>query len=180
MPDPGALILMFAVLPLWVAAGLADWWCHRRTSIESTSGMRESVFHLVLFAQMGIAGLAAMLLQVNLALLVLLAALFLVHELTTWLELRFVLPRREVGAAEQMVHSFMELLPLAALFLLASLAIGEPDWSLRLKDKPLPPAYLLAACAAIAVFNLAPLLEEAWRCWRAGAAAGGPARGAVA
>ena len=169
MPDAAALLLMFAVLPLWVGAGLADWWCHRRSSIESTSGMPESMFHLVLFAQMGVAGLAAMLLQVNAALLALLAALFLLHELTTWFELRFVLPRRQVGAAEQMVHSFMEVLPLAALFLLAVLSWGEPDWSLRIKDRPLPASYVLGACAAIAVFNLVPLLEEAWRCWRAGA-----------
>jgi hypothetical protein len=164
-------ILMYLVLPLWIAAGLADWWCHRRTSIETTSGTRESAFHFVLFAQMGLGGLAAMLLQVNLGLLALLAALFLLHEFTTWLELRFVSPRREIRPVEQMVHSFMELLPLAAVLLLVTLLQDGPEWSLRLKDDPLPAGYLAGACAAIALFNLVPLLEEAWRCRRAARAA---------
>jgi hypothetical protein len=161
-------ILMYLVLPLWIAAGLWDWWCHRRTSIETTSGLRESVFHLVLFTQMGVGGLAAMLLEVNFGLLALLAAIFLLHEFTTWLELRFVSRRREIRPVEQMVHSFMELLPLAAVLLMVTLLRDAPGWALRLKEDPLPATYLAGACAAIALFNLFPLLEEAGRCWRAG------------
>jgi hypothetical protein len=70
-----------------------------------------------------------------------------------------------------MVHSFMELLPLAAVLLLVTLLQDGPEWSLRLKDDPLPAGYLAGACAAIALFNLVPLLEEAWRCRRAARAA---------
>ena len=165
-------LLMFLLLPLWVLAGLADWWCHRRTRIESTSGWRESAFHLLMFTQMSVAALAALLLQVNLALMSLLGALFLLHEATTWLELRFVQPRRLITPAEQMVHSFMELLPLAALFLLALLAAGPADWALRWKDEPVPPQWLAGACGAVLVFNVLPLLEEAWRCLRARAGTG--------
>lgn len=168
--------LMYGVLPLWVLAGLADWWCHRRTAIESTSGLRESGFHFLMFAQMGLAGLAVLLLEVNAAVFALLVALFALHEATTWLELRFVGPRRVISPAEQMVHSYMELLPLAALFLLAALHAGQLgllpgaaplEWQLRLKSDPLPPAYLATALLAIVLLNLLPLLEEALRCWRA-------------
>jgi hypothetical protein len=27
------------VMPVWIGAGLADWWCHRRSDIEHTSGV---------------------------------------------------------------------------------------------------------------------------------------------
>ncbi len=49
---------MYVALPLWHLSGLADGWCHRRTVIERTGGIGESVFHLTMFAQMAIAGLA--------------------------------------------------------------------------------------------------------------------------
>lgn len=41
--------------------------------------------------------------------------LLVLHELTVHWDLHFSVPRREVGPFEQMVHSFMELLPLAPL-----------------------------------------------------------------
>ncbi|TWO73250.1 hypothetical protein FN976_01145 [Caenimonas sedimenti] len=157
-------------MPLWVAAGLADWWCHRRTSIETTSGVRESAFHLALFAQMGVGVLAVLLLQVNAAILLLLGLLFVLHELTTWAELRFVVARREVRPIEQMIHSLMEILPLSALLLLvvvAGMNASLPDWRLRLKDEPLPPAYLVGVVVAVVLLNVLPLLEEFRRCWRA-------------
>lgn len=165
-------LLGYGVLPLWMAAGLADWWCHRRTAIATTSGVRESLFHLLLFAQMGVGVLAALLLQINALLLALLAALFVLHELTAWVELRFVVSRREVRPVEQMVHSFMELLPLAGLLLLAVVAAtpadaGAAQWGLRWKDQPLPVAYVAAAIIAAVLLNLLPLLEELQRCLRA-------------
>lgn len=168
-------LLMAAVFPLWVAAGLADWACHRRTRIEHTAGLPENAFHWALFGQMGIAVLAIGLLEVNAAVLLLVFAAFLAHELTTYVELRYAVPRRTVGPLEQMVHSFMELLPLVALALLAVMAwddvralfgAGEPDFSLRPKEQPWPAAYLLGAAAAGVVFNVLPLAEETVRCWR--------------
>jgi hypothetical protein len=38
-------LLMYFVLPLWLAAGFADYLCHRATHIEETSGWKESVLH---------------------------------------------------------------------------------------------------------------------------------------
>lgn len=167
MRDLVRYLLMYGVLPLWILAGLVDWWCHRRAGIETTSGGRESVFHLVMFAQTGLGGIAAMILQVNLGLLALLVLLFLLHECTTWLELRFVNERRKINSTEQMVHSFMELLPLAAILLLADMYDGSGEWSLRVKDEPLPVTYLVTSCVAVTALNIIPLIEEAWRCGHA-------------
>lgn len=167
------VLLMYLVLPVWVLAGLADWWCHRCTSIESTTGVRESVFHLVMFTQMALGGVAALLLEINMAILVFLWVIFLLHELTTWLELRWVVSKRDVRASEQMVHSFLELLPLFALIGLSALhaeAFGlwshPEEWIVQWKLEQLPDTYLLAAFAAILVLNLLPLLEEHYRCRR--------------
>jgi hypothetical protein len=45
--DPMVLILMYFVLPVWLVAGFADWLCHRATHIESTTGAKESLIHLL-------------------------------------------------------------------------------------------------------------------------------------
>ena len=37
--------LMYVLLPAWFVPGIADYWMHRRTRIERTSGLRESAIH---------------------------------------------------------------------------------------------------------------------------------------
>ena len=34
------------VIPLWFAAGMVDWLCHRASDIEHTTGAKESLFRL--------------------------------------------------------------------------------------------------------------------------------------
>ncbi|HEY1229517.1 MAG TPA: diguanylate cyclase [Ramlibacter sp.] len=178
MAHPAALLLVTVVYPLWVAAGLADWACHRATCIATTSGLRENLLHQLMFVQMGLAVAAMALLQINAGVLLLVAALFLLHEVTVWWDLRVSLPARCVTAFEQMVHSFQELLPLVSLLLLAAMAwdqslalIGlgtEPvDLRLRWKDDPLPPALLVGGAALAAVCNALPLAQESLACLRA-------------
>ncbi len=168
MAEPARLVLMYAVFPLWVAAGLADWACHRRTAIARTGGLPENLFHWLLFAEIGIGLLAVAFLEINGAVLALVFAVFLVHELTVWLELRYAAPRREIRPTEQMVHSFMELLPLVSLALLLPLAEGKAgDFSLRWKEQPWSGAYLLGALLLALVFNALPLAQESFSCLRA-------------
>lgn len=174
--EAAQLILMYGLFPLWVAAGFADWWCHRASGIEASSGLRENGFHWLLLAQVGAALLGIALLEVTAAILLLVFAAFLAHEATTYVELRYTVALREVRPFEQMVHSFMELLPLAALALLAvmewdqAVALfgdGMPDFGLRPKMQPWPTAYLLTGLAGVVLFGLLPLAEETLRCWRA-------------
>lgn len=178
MAHPAALLLATVVYPLWVASGLADWACHRATRIATTSGLRENLLHQLMFVQMGLAVAAMALLQVNAGVLLLLAALFLLHEATVWWDLRVSLPLRRVGAFEQMVHSFQELLPLASLLLLAAMAWDQAlalvglgsapaDLRLRWKDDPLPPALLVGGAALAAACNALPLVQETLACLRA-------------
>jgi hypothetical protein len=172
MADAAQDILMYAVFPLWVAAGLADWACHRRAAIEHTAGLRENLLHWLLFAELGLPMVAAALFEVNAAVLAIVCGGFLLHEATVLAELRYAVSMRRVEPVEQMVHSFMEVLPLAALALLAVMygsrvpAAGtEPQaFALLWKREPWPAAYLVGALAAVTVFNVLPLAEEAWRC----------------
>jgi hypothetical protein len=174
--DAAELLLMFAVIPLWIASGIADWWCHRRTAIEHTSGLPENAFHWLLMAEGSVALLAVSLLEPDGAVLLLVFAAFLAHEVTTFVELRYTVPLRAVLPGEQMVHSFIELLPLVLLALLAVMRWdqvlaffdgGEPDLALRLKPSSWPPAYLRVAGLAVLLLNALPLADESVRCARA-------------
>jgi len=103
-------------------------------------------------------------------------AAFLAHEATTYVELRYTVPRREVRPGEQMVHSLMEILPLALLALLAVtgweqvqalFGAGAAEFGLRWKSQPWPVASLAGAALAVAAFNVLPMAEESLRCLRA-------------
>ena len=177
MADPAALLLVFVVFPLWVAAGLADWACHRATRIAATSGLKENLLHWLLFAQGGVAVLAMALLEVNAAVLLVVGAAFLVHEATVFVDLRYTVPRRRVGPLEQMVHSVQELMPLASLLLLAAMAWDQataliglgsqgPDLALRWKPQPLPAPLLVTGAALVLLFNAMPLAQETAACLR--------------
>jgi hypothetical protein len=176
MDDIALVVLMYAVIPLWIAAGTADWLCHRATRIQDTAGLPENLMHWLMFAQVG-AGLIAMaFLEINGLVLAGMLAVFVLHEATVYVELRYVAGRRELRPAEQMVHSFMELLPLVTLALLCVLAAGTLDlwWrghgldmAARAKREPWPPAYLMALGVSVLLFNVLPLAEETLRCLRA-------------
>jgi hypothetical protein len=171
-------ILMYFVLPLWLAAGLADWVCHRATRIEVTAGPTESVFHLLGLAELGVPVVLALFFEINALVIAVMIAAFALHELTTWLDLRYAVNKREVMPVEQLVHSFMEILPLMGLGFIVLLywdqftalfGLGGENarFTFELKQQPLPLSYTLTAIAAAIVFNVIPFTEELVRGLRA-------------
>jgi len=164
-------MLAWVVMPLWIAAGFADWLCHRRADIEHTAGAPESLLHLLMFAELGVPLLAVLLLEVNALLFVLMVLAFVLHELTSWWDVRYAQRRREVSPLEQHVHSFLELLPLVGILLLAVLHPGQvqalfglgaeaPRFELAWKDPPLPAVYIAGVLIAVVLFSALPYLEE--------------------
>src|SRR4051812_1281772 len=115
LSDPTVIILMYFVLPVWLVAGFADWLCHRATHIETTTGAKESLIHLLMFAEVGIPLLAAMFLQINAGINAIMIAAFLVHEATALWDVTYATTARAVTPIEQHVHSFLEMIPLMAL-----------------------------------------------------------------
>jgi hypothetical protein len=82
--EPGAAeaVLMYFVLPLWVAAGFADYLCHRATSLETTSGWKESILHLLQLGEMAIPTLAALFLEINALIIAIMIICLVAHQAT--------------------------------------------------------------------------------------------------
>ncbi|RDS79524.1 diguanylate cyclase [Dyella monticola] len=172
--DPTVLVLMYVVLPLWLAAGFLDWLCHRATHIEATSGAKESLIHFLMFAEVGIPLLAALFLQVNAGIISLMIIAFFIHDLTALWDVSYAVSARWVSPIEQHIHSFLEMVPLITVLLvisrhwgqfLALFGFGEevPSFNVTWKREPLPVAYIIIL-ALIFVFGLVPYAEELWRC----------------
>ena len=170
------LYLMYFIVPLWILAGVADWICHRRAAIERTSGPKESMLHLLMLAEMGIPVLAGLFLEVNALIFGLMITAFFFHEATALWDVTFASKWRRITPVEQHIHSFLEMLPLMAISIMALIHWGQfaalfgggselPDFTLRFKTTPLPSHYVLLLMAAIAVFELMPYAQELWRTW---------------
>jgi hypothetical protein len=74
-------ILMYFILLVWLAAGFADYLCHRASPIE-TSGWKESLLHLLPFSEMAIQTLAAIFLQINALVIATMIVCLVTHEAT--------------------------------------------------------------------------------------------------
>ncbi|MCW2526418.1 MAG: diguanylate cyclase/phosphodiesterase [Pseudonocardiales bacterium] len=165
--------LLYGVLPAWFIPGLLDWRMHRQTRIEETSGLRESMIHTLMMAEVGLPILGGLLLQINRRVLAVMAGAALAHEATAIWDVRTAYDStREVTPAEQHIHSFLESLPFTALAALACLHWDElrrpaptAPW-LQRKDPPLAPGYIATILAAIGGFIALPYGEELLRCWR--------------
>lgn len=112
--DPTVIILMYFILPLWLAAGFADWLCHRASHIETTTGAKESLLHLLMFAEIGLPLLAAMFLEINGLIIAVMLLAFVAHEATALWDVSYATTARTVTPIEQHVHSFLEIIPLMA------------------------------------------------------------------
>ena len=176
--DPTLLVLMYFVVPVWLMAGFADWLCHRATNIAITSGAKESVLHLLLFAEVAGPFLAALLLDINALVLAFMIVMFFVHEATTLWDLSYAVNLREITPIEQHVHSYLEMMPLMGVLLvsarhwpqfLALFGFGDeaPRFDIALKAPPLPLAYIISALVAALLFAVLPYTEELWRGLRA-------------
>ena len=166
--------LEFAIVPLWLLSGLADYICHRRARIETKGGLVESIIHLLMKAEVAIPVTASLLLEVNAGVLAAALAAFAAHEATALWDVAYAVKRRAVSPVEQHVHSALEMVPFCALSFLICLhwdqfqallgaGDGKPVMRPRWKKPPLPRAYAAATLASAGL--LASLyFEELWRC----------------
>ncbi|MBP0582775.1 diguanylate cyclase [Labrys sp. LIt4] len=171
MADPTILLLMYFILPLWLLAGFADWICHRASHIETTTGAKESLIHLLMFAEVGIPLLAGIFLEINALIISVMIAAFFVHEATALWDVSYATTAREVTPIEQHVHSFLEMIPLMAIVYVVSLhwqqflalfGLGSqaPRFDLTWKAQPLPIGYVAALMTMIVILEFLPYLEE--------------------
>lgn len=169
--------LMYVLVPLWLVAGLADWTCHRATKIERTSGLKESLLHLLMLGEVGVPILAGLFLQINAPVIGLMLGALVLHQVTSIWDVSYTAKHREIPPIEQHVHTYLEMIPMMATTFVSVLhwpkvqeLFGRRecgDMRIRLKEDPLPAPYIAATLGAVAVFAILPFLEEAWRCSRA-------------
>ncbi|MGX1134373.1 hypothetical protein RKD49_006563 [Streptomyces glaucescens] len=172
--------VMYGLLPSWFVPGVADWVMHRRTRIEETTGLKESLIHSLMMAEVGIPIALSLRHHVNPLLLSVQLAGAAAHEATALWDVRTAHHSdREVKPVEQHIHSFLESLPFGAIASLMCLhpdqvksllrgGRGDPDaWRFVPRRPPLPRGYLAGIAAAIGVCVLLPYGEELLRCGRA-------------
>ncbi len=146
-------LLVFGLLPAWLAAGFADWLCHRKAHIERTSGPGESRLHFLLQLEMAVPVIAALFFEINTSLLAFMTVAVLAHTATSLWDTYVAQPRRHISPVEQHVHSWLDMLPVFALVLVYTLNFPEdpPDWTLRPRATPLPAVGVFATLALFAV-----------------------------
>jgi hypothetical protein len=165
----------YFIVPVWIGAGFLDYIWHRRTRIETTSGIEESLMHSLMMIEAGPAVLAPLFLEINAGVLAGMVAFGFAHELTVLWDVWFTSPRRPISAGEQVTHTFLEAPPL----LVAAAAIAthweqfqalfhrgkEPArFEIRLRDPLIPLPTLLLVAVAILLFGALPHFDELRRC----------------
>jgi len=156
--------MLWCLLPLWVVAGVGDYLLHRRTSIETTSGLTESKLHVLQAAQIGALLFLGLFLESTTLVLALMALLVIAHTLTALWDSSWTAPRRFISPLEQHVHSHLEYIPFIATSLLILMYWDRPlDFSLRWRDPAVPLRYVLIVLIPIVLVQGVLLAEEAWR-----------------
>ena len=170
-------VLYFA-MPLWQLMGFADYWCHRATRIERTSGLKESLLHALMLTEMAIPVTLCLYFEVTALVLLLMILIFFLHEATALWDIAYAAPRRDVWLVEQHIHSYLAVLP----FMMGSFVIclnwnqflslfgagAEPArFDLAWRQPQFSLWYHAAMITSLLVFLVVPYAEEAWRCLRA-------------
>jgi len=168
-------MLMYVILPLWLAAGFADYLCHRAAHIERTSGWKESALHLAQFAEMALPVLAALTLEINAGVILIMILCLILHEATAIWDVRYATATRKVHPVEQHIHSVLEMLPLTGLLMVIALhweqfialfGLASARFELTAKPDPLPWSYILTMLGLTLLFEVLPYLEELLRSLR--------------
>jgi len=173
--SPVFLLLGYLILPLWIAAGFADYLCHRAARISENSGAQESALHLVQYCLVCLPVTLALFFRANAGFFLVAGLCILLHHLTAYIDVRYADATRKVAPPEQMVHSFLEILPITAYLLLAVaewpqfvslFGFGEERALFLPEPRIFSGLYTATILAAALLFNLLPYLEELARCLR--------------
>ncbi len=167
--------LTFGLIPVWVVPGFLDYRIHRAAKIEQTSGTHESITHLLMISTTGAGVAAGLFFEIDATALALMAASAVAHEAVLVWDLSYAANARPPSAAEQHVHSFLEVIPFTAFAFSACLhprafraALTGREIGLRLTPRyhPDAPLYIAAILTLVTLGLFVPYTEELIRCWR--------------
>lgn len=172
-------LILYGLLPLWGVAGLFDWYCHRATHVELTSGIKESLMHSLMGVQLGIPIVLCLVFRINALVLVLCILAWLSHETVAHWDVHYATPLRRISIWEVHVHNYMATIPLYLLMLilvinwntaskLLTLDVSSGDFRLqRLAAPHGSGSYLRNYLLFMSLACVLPYVEENVRCLRA-------------
>jgi hypothetical protein len=181
-PSPGdkamRRLTAYFIVPIWIGAGFLDYLWHRRTRIETTSGLEEALVHSLMMLEAGPPVLAPLFFEIDSGVLASMIALSVLHEATVLFDLWFTAPRRAIPAGEQVTHTFLEAPP----FLVTAAAISthwdqflalfgrgreRSRFQIRLQHPSVPLSNMVAIFAVLTLFGALPHADELRRCIQA-------------
>jgi hypothetical protein len=110
--------------PCGFSPGQAIYVCHRLSNIERTSGATESWLHLAQFGCLAVVLACGTLLQINAVVFAVMVGFVLAHSVLSFIDVSYTDGRRRIQPIEQVVHGFMDVLPLVGVAL-----IGVVHWT---------------------------------------------------
>ena len=156
---------------VWLLAGLGDFLRHRRTDLPHTSGVAESLSHLVQLALLALAIVTGLAFEMGRAIALSLFVLVALHAAVGYWDTRIAFDRRRVVAPlEQHIHSVLDMAPwIAFAWGVATTwpAAASAGWEIALRRPALPLATWLAVLLPAAVLSVAPALLEFNAAWKA-------------
>ena len=169
-------LILYVLLPMWLVMGCLDYWCHRKSRIEFTTGMKESLYHSLMGIQIGIPVFLGLFFKINVLLLLIMFVVLVFHEYVAHHDVKYALNTRDISILETHVHSFLEVLPFAIVALIvcinwnAFIDLITFDWAghmnFVLRDKPLDRMYVGGYVLLMLIADAIPFIEEFLRCWR--------------
>jgi uncharacterized protein YqgC (DUF456 family) len=169
-------IVLYVCLPLWLIMGFLDYYCHRRTGIEKTAGVKESIYHAIMGVQIGIPIFLGLYFQINVMILLLMFVALVFHEWVAHRDVEYARQSRQISMLEIHVHSFLETLPFFTVALLicinwdAFVDLITFQWAghmgLHLRAQGINSHYIAAYVALLLFIDIIPYIEEFFRCWR--------------
>jgi hypothetical protein len=170
-------VLLYFLFPLWLAAGVADYLCHRRTRIEHTSGVGESALHVLQAAEIGVALVLGLFFEINALVLGIMIVAVIAHTFTALWDGYYTNRRRYISPLEQHIHSHLEYIPIVSVLLVVVLywdvlraapnSSPVSPWALQWKRDPIPLQFVLVVLVPIVIGQGALLIEEFVRSRRA-------------
>jgi hypothetical protein len=170
-------LILYGLLPLWGITGFIDWCCHRATHIETTSGLKESLIHSAMGIQLGIPIVLSIMFYINVSVLLICIAAWLLHEFIAHWDVHYSAPKREISIWEVHVHNYMATIPLYLLMLIVvmnwemfiNLITFNWEGHMQIQRMATPhgsPVYLKYYLLFMAITCGLPYVEENFRCLR--------------
>jgi hypothetical protein len=170
-------MILFLIMPLWGLSGLLDWWCHRKSEIEKTSGIKESFLHSLMGAQIGIPIFLGIFFELTVLTYLIMFVFLILHEVVAHYDVRFAEPKRKISIWEMHAHNYLATIPLYIFALVSvlgwgtvkntlSLSWGE-SFYFKVRDVPIGgDKYYILYGIFMSIVCVFPYVIELFTCWK--------------